>query len=382
MIMTETENFVPLMKRSKGFKELKSLVIDEGICSGCSTCAAFCERIQLDEDGNAEPKSDCNMEIGAIKCNIEGTCYDVCPMVSFSNIEMDKAVFDKPREDMDIGYYKKIVAVRSKKPEILENAQDGGAATAFLAAALEGGLIDGVVVANRSGDWRTDAGIARTKEEIIAGAGTKYVRTPSAMKFGNTIRDIRKLAMVGTGCQTTGTRKAMVKLLKTVIEKTQESDTPLDLTLIGLFCFENFPYMRVKEKIESEFGTKMEDIVKTDITKGKFTITKKDGTTQQKPVKDFSDIVPESCDLCTNFTAEMADISIGSVGTDTGWSTVVIRSDKGLTLLENAEKLGYIEVSDKVDMKPIKKGVSLKKGKREKAAEKRKKEGKYVPEYS
>jgi coenzyme F420 hydrogenase subunit beta len=377
----EAENYVPLMKPSKGFEELKKLVIDQGICSGCSTCAAFCERVEMNEDGLPELVKDCNMEIGAIKCSEEGTCYDCCPMVSFSKPELEREVFGANREDEDLGYYKKIVAVRSKKKEILEKAQDGGAVTSLLAAGLEAGLIEGASVASRNQDWSTGPMIAKNEEELLECAGTKYSRTPTVMKFGGSLKDVRKLALVGTGCQTLGARKASRIFLRELLEITAESEKPVELTLIGLFCFENFPYPCISKVIEKEFNVKMEDILKTDITKGKFIVTTKKGEELKKPVKTFNECVPEACELCTNFTAELADISCGSIGTDPGWSTVIVRSEKGLELFEKAKELGYIEVSDKVDLDAVRFNMGLKKKMRKATAEKREKEGKYVPEY-
>lgn len=379
----ETETFVPLMKKSKGFDELKKLVIDQGICSGCSTCAAFCERITLDENGQAclAEGAECNMNIGAVQCSDEGTCYDVCPMVSFSKSELEKEFFGEVRKDSDLGYYRKIVAARSKKKDILKNAQDGGAVTSILAAALEAKLIDANVVTSRSDEWNTSADLATKKEDLIAGAGTKYVRAPATMKFGQSIRNARRIAMVGTGCQTLGAARVLTSLLKDTIEKTKESETPLDFTLIGLFCFENFPYGCIKDALEREFGVKIGDIVKTDITRGKFIITKKDGTTDKKPVKTFDECVPEACNICTNFTSEFADISVGSVGTDDGWSTVITRTEKGEKLLENAVKLGYLETKDEVDIEAVKKNRGIKQMKFDATSKKRKEEDKYVPEY-
>jgi coenzyme F420 hydrogenase subunit beta len=383
MMTAETETFVPLMKKSKGFDELKKLVIDQGICSGCSTCAAFCERITLDEDGQASlaEGAECNINIGAVQCSDEGTCYDVCPMVSFSKAELEKEFFGDVRKDEDLGYYRKIAAARSKKKDILDKAQDGGAVTSILAAALEAKLIDANVVTSRSDEWNTSADLATKKDDLIAGAGTKYVRAPATMKFGKSIRDARRIAMVGTGCQTLGATRAITSLLKDTIEKTKESDTPLDFTLIGLFCFENFPYGCIKDALEREFGVKIEDIAKTDITRGKFIITKHDGTEDKKPVKTFDECVPEACNLCTNFTSEFADISVGSVGTDDGWSTVIARTEKGEKLLDNAVKLGYLETKDEVNLEAIKKNRSIKQMKFDATSKKRKEEDKFVPSY-
>ncbi|MCS4541954.1 MAG: Coenzyme F420 hydrogenase/dehydrogenase, beta subunit C-terminal domain, partial [Euryarchaeota archaeon] len=278
-------------------------------------------------------------------------------------------------------YYKKILAVRSKIPEILEKAQDGGAVTSLLLCALENKLIDGAVVATRFNNWDTSPIIAKSKEELLQAAGTKYTRTATSMKLGRSLQELSRLALVGTGCQITGARKTQISFLKNLLEITSESENPLDFLLIGLFCFENFPYDGLRRTIESKFNIQMDQIIKTDIKKGKFIVYTKNGQVE-KSVKAFEECVPESCKLCCNFTAEFSDISVGSVGTPAGWSTVIVRTQKGINLLTKAEELGYVEVEKRVELNEIKKNVSLKKEKRKVVSELRGKEGKYVPYYT
>lgn len=376
----EMETFAPLLKPSKGFEELKKSVIDTGMCSGCGACAAFCERIEMQE-GMPVLAKDCNLKVGAIKCSLEGNCYDNCPHVSFSWKALEEGAFGGTGEDPVLGHYMKILGVRSKKKEVLEKAQDGGAVTSLLLCALENGLLDGAVVAARSGDWKTSPEIVTKKEELLGGAGTKYARTPTPMKFGRSLRGARKLGMVGTGCQTTAARRFQSTVLKYALEKTRTSDRPLNLLLIGLFCFENFPYAGLKKVVEGEFKVPFADVAKTDITKGKFIITKMDGSTDKRPVKLFNDLVPEACRICTNFTSRLADISVGSVGTEPGWSTVIVRSKKGMELVKAAEEMGYIEVTEKADPAEVKKTDSFKDEKRKETREKREKEGSYIPRY-
>ena len=45
----------------------------------------------------------------------------------------------------------------------------------------------------------------------------------------------------------------------------------------------------------------------------------------------------KGCVYCDDFTAKLADISVGSVGSDDGYSTVIVRSKKGKKLLENLD---------------------------------------------
>ncbi|MBI5253509.1 MAG: Coenzyme F420 hydrogenase/dehydrogenase, beta subunit C-terminal domain, partial [Euryarchaeota archaeon] len=110
-------------------------------------------------------------------------------------------------------------------------------------------------------------------------------------------------------------------------------------------------------------------------------VTTKDGKTLEKKIREFEECVPESCKLCIDFTAGFADISVGGVGTEAGWSTVVVRSDKGMELFNLALEKGYVEARESVNLEEIKKNVFLKKDKRKAASQAREKEGKYVPSY-
>jgi coenzyme F420 hydrogenase subunit beta len=371
--MEGLEKFVPLIEKSKGYDELKKEVIDSGICSGCGACAAFCDRVSLTEDGSV-PASDCNMLIGAVKCNVEGICYDCCPHLSYSISEREEEVFGGKREDEILGHYIKAFAVRSRDKEVLKNAQDGGAATALLLAAVKEGFSDAAVLTSRDNVWNVDAAASNEKNDITRGAGTKYARAPQILKLGKNLRKTPRLAIVGTGCQIAGTRNLQKKLLSE-IEKA-------DLTLIGLFCYENFPYSTLKKIIDEKFGLKIENVTKTDITKGKMHIWTNDGKKHEKPVKEFADLAPTSCVICRDFTATLSDITCGSIGSDAGWTTVIVRSQRGMDLLKKAKEKEYIEVTDKVDLEDVKKTGGFKKKKRDRTLEERKNEGLFNPDYS
>jgi coenzyme F420 hydrogenase subunit beta len=376
----EVKTFVPLMERSKGFQELKRLIVDQGLCSRCGSCAAFCERLEMTEQG-PELVKECVMETDAVKCGDLGTCLDNCPILSYSYSDLDEKVFGAVREDRVLGHYRKIVAARSTDKAVSDSGQDGGAVTALLLCALEEGLIEGAVVAKRSDDWVPEAVLAKTRDDILASVGTKYSSTPSVTVFGRNLNSHRRLAIVGTGCQITGLKKAETGTLKVLLDKKKESDNPFNLVSIGLFCYENFMYSKFKAKVAEEFGVKLEDMVKNDIIKGKIFIHTRDGKEHVKPVKVFNDIVEECCLLCEDFTSSFADISVGSVGSGDGWSTVIVRSQKGEELLNKAVEKGYLEVTEGVRPEFIKKTEASKVKKREATRERREKEGKYLPSY-
>jgi coenzyme F420-reducing hydrogenase beta subunit len=62
-----------------------------------------------------------------------------------------------------------------------------------------------------------------------------------------------------------------------------------------------------------------------------------DGKESSLPVKDLGAAVDNGCSICPDFTAKYADVSVGSVGSEDGRSTVIVRSDIGAKLLENLD---------------------------------------------
>ena len=51
-------------------------------------------------------------------------------------------------------------------------------------------------------------------------------------------------------------------------------------------------------------------------------------------VRELGDCVREGCALCGDLVSRLADISIGSIGSEKGYSTVIVRSERGEKLLE------------------------------------------------
>ncbi len=60
----------------------------------------------------------------------------------------------------------------------------------------------------------------------------------------------------------------------------------------------------------------------------------------------------------------MSDISVGGVGTPEGWTTIIVRNEKGRKIIEEAEKEGYIETL-KLSEEDIQKIIELAKVKQE-----------------
>ncbi len=155
-----------------------------------------------------------------------------------------------------------------------------------------------------------------------------------------------KIATVGLPCQIEGLRK--VEILKDELKASWIDDVYLK---IGLFCRENWMFSCFRALVEDDYGVKMEEVEKFDIKKRKIIGLKNGEKILEIPLEESQPYVRVGCQVCLDFTAELSDISVGAVGSDIKWSTVIIRTKRGKEIFDGAVKEGYIEVSDKLKLK-------------------------------
>jgi len=277
------------------------------------------------------------------------------------------------------GTYKTAISARATDKAILKKSQDGGIISASYIYGLENGLLDGVIVANTEDGFKAAPKIATTPEEVLSAAGTKYTVSPNVSVLKDAVREyaLEKVGIVGTPCQV----RAIRKLMKYPMGF-RHTDSKIALVM-GIFCMENFPYEGMKAIVEQYAGIRMDDVVKTDIGKGKFWVYSKWGDVKTIPLKDTHPYEQGSCHVCMDYTAELADISTGSVGSPDGWSTIFVRTAKGEEYLNKMVEAGALETKPIDDVKPgldlVQKLALQKKEKNDKEIAHRKEIGLPVP---
>ncbi|WP_424359913.1 Coenzyme F420 hydrogenase/dehydrogenase, beta subunit C-terminal domain [Methanocella sp. MCL-LM] len=323
------------------YKELEESVWKKDICAGCRACITVCPGNTLAFDGKEHkpyqftPCVDCK------------ACLEVCPRTP-----ANYAAF---RSTEIIGPYLDIKSARAGVE--VERAQNGGVVTALLTAALEEGLVDCALVMG-SDRWIQKAHpmIAYYPEDLSKAAGSKYDSNGvlEALKTVASDDSIRSVAVVGTPCaiQSIGllrasTNEYAMKLAKKV------------RFAIGLFCFEVFDDAMVEE-VSKRLGVPTWRITKMNAGEGKMTVTLRGGEVKQLPLSSLGDYVRKGCKVCPDFTSKSADISVGSVGSKPGLSTVIVRSAVGLGLFEIALDMQFIETVPGVDSVAIEKVGKLK----------------------
>jgi len=142
-----------------------------------------------------------------------------------------------------------------------------------------------------------------------------------------------KIAIVGTPCEIMAASKIQ-----------HYTQTPIDFK-IGLFCMENFSYSYFVKLLKTMDLT-MDEIEKFRIEKGYAFLNLKNGKQVKISLSKAKTVVRKNCNICAELTSETSDISVGSIGSESGWSTIIIRTEKGEKIIEEAIKQKYLKAKE------------------------------------
>jgi len=252
------------------------------------------------------------------------------------------------REEL-IGKYLSCGVAYSKDEGTRKEATSGGLVSTLLITMLRRGFIDGVLVVRNDGLEQKGV-LARTEDEIMAAAGSKYLQIPLNAFLGEVIKENGKFAVVGLPCHLRGLRKleALNPNLKSKI-----------VLKIGLFCSHAIAYNGMAFLLDA-LGVKREEVTdlryraKMQDTTGLYvkTLNGKDRFIPSSKYwgKFFNFFfIPEGCMNCEDLTAEASDISVGDAwGFEEterlGLSLFITRSEAGEKALNITVSEGLSEV--------------------------------------
>jgi len=124
-----------------------------------------------------------------------------------------------------------------------------------------------------------------------------------------------------------------------------EKRTPIDRValVIGLFCTWALDYKPFMAFLHERSNGR--SIRKLNITSPPERILEvtAGGKLYRISVDDIRPFIRPSCRVCFDMTAELSDISVGTVEGKEGWNTVIVRTAMGQDLLRRAKNRGVIE---------------------------------------
>ena len=115
---------------------------------------------------------------------------------------------------------------------------------------------------------------------------------------------------------------------------------------IALFCTKCFDYEAlVVRELARTRGIDLDEVARIDVTRGRFTVDDVHGRrVVDEPVRAFLGAALKGCNECADFAGRAADLSVGSVGSADGWTTVLVRTPRGRAMLDVAR--ASFEVAD------------------------------------
>ena len=325
--------------------ELFDEVVTTGLCTGCAGCVVACpyDVLGYEDTGGVYRPFHLEEEGGPGNCGHGErgctSCTRACPRFRTWEPDIDNHLFGRARrpEELD-GISKDIILARATDPELHERGQDGGLVSAMLLWALDHGYIDAALVSYLEGDgtsWKALPGVARTRQEILDSAGSRYTYSANTMAYKDAVAGgAEKIALVGMSCQSS---------VPPVMDVRKAGKVARRFALnIGLLCSKTFDDAIYEELFEARYGIKKQDMAKTNI-KGVFQIWMKNGDYHEVPLKECHAWTREGCKLCPDFAAEHADISTGGIGAFNDWTLTIVRTDLGREIIVKMLQDGTIE---------------------------------------
>lgn len=339
-------------KHAKIWGHLVNEVVRQDHCMFCGACVAACPINVLYLGENEEPviRGPC------AACQV---CYYSCPRLELPLDEIETGLFGRPHtpDEETLGIYRAAYSARATDEEVWRAGQDGGTVTALLRHALDIGMVDCVVASNftkTSSVFALGRGVplkpvpitATTASELVAAAGSKYTPggtlgglTDAAASFPN-----GRIAIVALPCELQGLRRMYTALQATVKFGGSGIVGGRPVLTVGLFCAKIYDYEKlVNQFIKGEHGVDPSKVTKTVIKKGRFKVYLGGDEVINVPLRELESFGREECRYCIDYAAELADISIGALGSPDGWTTVLIRTDIAEQLFESACRARVIE---------------------------------------
>jgi len=315
-----------------GPNELLKNVTDRNLCTGCGACVDLCPYFKSYKGKTAM----------LFSCTIpRGRCFAYCPRLEVDLDYLSEDSFGKPYGTDPLGFYRSIVISRAGGKFTGNTFQAGGTASALLYFALENGYIDGAVLTGRDGILPTPR-IVTHPEDVLSCALSKYTAAPTLSAVNRALSEgLKKIGVVSTPCQTLSTA-----LMRTNPLEENEFTDPFGL-VVGIFCtwaldFRVFePFMASRVDINT--------ITKTDIPPPPAEVMEihtNGGEALSIPLDEIRALVPDACLYCMDMTAEFSDISVGVLEDDPGGNTLIIRTERGEMIVDEAVKKGYLVVDD------------------------------------
>ena len=286
--------------------------------------------------------SDCGLCDSFLRPRMAETCLFVHNRMA----EQELRLHGRRRQTGDelcFGIFREQAILRMKVP--VAGAQWTGMVTTLAARLLERGEVEGVILTGTVPGTRLQPRplLARTPAEARACAGNKPSLSPLLGVLDEArAAGLRRLAVVGTGCQIQMLRQAESLGTGDSSDLGPDPGKLLDLErldLIGIPCSDNVTYPDQQFFLRT-ISQSPETVVHYEFMQDfSLWLHHEDGHRERVNYIDFpmdrlQGIFPSACLSCFDYPNALADITIGYLGAPLGWQWVLARTARGVELLD------------------------------------------------
>ncbi len=342
--------------------EINSLsdITKNGLCIGCGICESIVGRetikISMTKKGRLEPQ-----EISPLSNENLNKIKKVCPGVLVEGLPKNE-INKNSKFDLIWGYYHSLFYSWSTDSKIRFQSSTGGLLNGLSLYLLESKKVNFILHTGTDPQkpMRSISKYSHNKNELLSsGSCSRYGPASPLDKFHEALDLNQPFAFVGKPCDISAIRQ-----LSKIDGRVNESCKYL-LTLV---CGGFGEFTKSQDFIES-FNVKEENLeifrYRGNGNPGKMYIKTDTGEEYDKDYNSFwgeesTWRVPFRCKICPDAIGESADVAAldtwpgGSPkGEDEGFNAAIVRTQKGLELLNNAINAGYIKKGNSLSIEEI-----------------------------
>ena len=334
-------------------------ICEEGLCIGCGLCAAIAGtdavQIAVTPEGALRPIAGPALDHATVD-----RIYETCPGTRLEGLPAHEV--DRDTEvDAVWGPFQQIVKAHATDPEVRFKAAAGGVLTALAIYLLESGKVDCVLHATASQEQPSFGvrQISRDRAEVLRGAGSRYGPTATLIDIDRLVDVGRPFAFVGTPCDVTALRN---------LARVDPRVDALCRMMMAPVCGGFMETPALARRL-AEFGVDFDRLAALRYRghgcPGPTHMEEIDGRVVEKTYLDFwgedesAWSLPWRCKVCADGIGEAADIAASDVwpggapsraqaadhSQDPGANGVLVRSARGLKLIEDAVRDGAVVVT-------------------------------------
>jgi len=335
-------------------------IVDNGLCIGCGLCQSIAGQdnltISMSKKGRLEPR-----EVNKITPEIFQKILKICPGVIVEGLPQE-LVEPNTKHDLVWGYYLYLCYVWSTDKRIRFESSTGGLLNGLSIYLLESKKVKFILHTDSDPEkpMRNVSKFSHKKSELVSGESrSRYGPASPLDRFQEALDLNEPFAFVGKPCDISAIRQ---------LSKIDNRVNELCKYLLTLVCGGFAEFTKSEDFIES-FNVKEEELSTFRYrgfgNPGKMYIKTKNGREYDMEYNHFwgeesTWRIPFRCKICPDAIGDSSDIAAldtwkgGSPkGEDEGFNAAIIRTKKGLELLNDAARSGYIKIGDELEIHEI-----------------------------